>query len=37
MYEIGNEDVYEDFSNNKEMFDFSNIRLSRNTMMIHTN
>ena len=24
MYEIKNEDVYEDFSRNKEMFDFSN-------------
>ena len=24
MYEIKNEDVYEDFSNNKEMFYFSN-------------
>ena len=24
MYEIKNEDVYEDFSTNKEMFDFSN-------------
>ena len=24
MYEIKTEDVYEDFSNNKEMFDFSN-------------
>ena len=24
MYEIKTEDVYEDFSNHKEMFDFSN-------------
>ena len=24
MHEIKTEDVYEDFSNNKEMFDFSN-------------
>ena len=24
MYEIKTEDIYEDFSNNKEMFDFSN-------------
>ena len=24
MYEIKNEDVYEDFSNDKELFDFSN-------------
>ena len=24
MYEIKTEDVYEDFSSNKEMFDFSN-------------
>ena len=24
MYEIKNEDVYEDFRSNKEMFDFSN-------------
>ena len=24
MYEIKTKDVYEDFSNNKEMFDFSN-------------
>ena len=24
MYETKTEDVYEDFSNNKEMFDFSN-------------
>ena len=33
MYEIKNEDVYEDFRSNKEMFDFSN----QNTMMIQTN
>ena len=24
MYEMGSEDVYEDFSSNKEMFNFSN-------------
>ena len=24
MYEIKTEDVYQDFNNNKEMFDFSN-------------
>ena len=24
MYEVKTEDVYEDFSSNKEMFDFSN-------------
>ena len=24
MYEIKTEDIYEDFSNDKEMFDFSN-------------
>ena len=24
MYEVKTEDVYEDFRNNKEMFDFSN-------------
>ena len=29
MYEIKNKDVYEDFSNNKEMFDFSNYSTKR--------
>ena len=29
MYEIKTEDVYEDFSSNKEMFDFSIIRLGQ--------
>ena len=32
MYEIKTEDVYEDFSSNKEMFDFSNHSASQNTM-----
>ena len=32
MYEIKTEDVYEDFSSNKEMFDFSNYSASQNTM-----
>ena len=37
MYEIKTEDVYEDFSNDKEMFDLVIIQLSQNTMMIETN
>ena len=37
MYEIKTENVYEDFSSNKEKFDFSNIQLTRNTMMTQTN
>ena len=37
MYEIKTEDVYEDFSSNKEMFDFTIIRLSQNTILIQTN
>ena len=36
MYEIKTENVYEDFSSNKEKFDFSNIQLTRNTMMTQT-
>ena len=36
MYEIKTEDVYKDFSNDKEMFDFSNysIQLSQNQLLI---
>ena len=34
MYEIKTEDFYENFSNNKEMFDFIIVQLSQNTMMI---
>ena len=37
MYEIKTEDVYEDFSGNKEMFDFSNYSISQNAMMIQIN
>ena len=37
MYEIKTEDVYEDFSGNKEMFDFSNYSTSQNAMMIQIN
>ena len=37
MYKIKTEDVYEDFSSNKEMFDFSNYSTSQNTIMIQTN
>ena len=37
MYEIRTEDVYEDFSGNKEMFDFSNYSTSQNAMMIQIN
>ena len=37
MYEIKTEDVYEDFSKGKEMFDFSFIQLSQNIMMIQIN
>ena len=32
MYEIKTEDVYEYFSSNKEMFDFSNYSTSQSTM-----
>ena len=37
MYEIKTEDVYEDFTGNKEMFDFSNYSTSQNAMMIQIN
>ena len=37
MYEIKTKDVHEDFSNNKEMFDFSNYSTSQNIMIIQTN
>ena len=37
MNEITTEDVYEDFSSNKEVFDFTIIRLSQNTILIQTN
>ena len=37
MYQIKTEDVYEDFSSNKEMFDFSNFGLSQNPMIVQTN
>ena len=36
MYEIKTKDVYEDFSNDKETFDFSNYS-SQNTLMIQAN
>ena len=36
MYEIRTEDVSEDFSSNKEIFDLVIIRPSQNTMMIQT-
>ena len=35
--EIKTEDVYEDFSNNKEMLDFSNYSTKSKYMMIQTN
>ena len=37
MYEIKTEDVYEDFSSDKEMFDFGNYSTSLNTVIIQTN
>ena len=37
MYEIKTEDVYEDFTKGKEMFNFSVIQLSQNIMMIQIN
>ena len=37
MYEIKTEDVYEDFSKGKEMFNFSVIQLSQYIMMIQIN
>ena len=37
MYEIKTEDVYQDFSSDKEIFDFSIFQLKQNTMIIQTN
>ena len=37
MYEIKTEDVYEDFSINKESLISVIIRISQNTMIIQTN
>ena len=37
MYKIKTEDISEDFSNDKEMLEFSNYWLSQNAMMIWTN
>ena len=37
IYEIKTEDAYEDFSNNKEMFDLVIIQVSQNIMIIQTN
>ena len=37
MYEIKTEDVYEDFSSDKEMFISVIIELSKNTMIIQIN
>ena len=37
MYEIKTEDVSEDFSDDTEMFDFSNYSTSQNIMIIQTN
>ena len=37
MYEIETEDVYEGFSNDKEMFDFSNYSTNQNIMVIEKN
>ena len=37
MYEIKTEDVYEDFSSNKEVFDFSNYSTNTNSMIVQTN
>ena len=37
MYEIKTEDVYEDFSSNKEVFDFSNYSTNSNSMIVQTN
>ena len=36
MYEIDAEKVYDNFSKNKEMFDFSNYSFTQNIMMIRT-
>ena len=37
MYEIKTEDVYEDFSSDKEVFDFSNYSTNSNSMIVQTN
>ena len=37
MCVIKTEDIYEDFSKDWQMFDYSFIQLSQNTMMIQTN
>ena len=37
MYKIKTEDISEDFSNDKEMLEFSNYWLSQNATMIWTN
>ena len=37
MCAIKTEDIYEDFSKDWQMFDYSIIQLSQNTMMIQTN
>ena len=37
MYGIKVEDVYKDFSSDKEMIDFIIIQLSQNAMIIQTN
>ena len=37
MCVIKTEDIYEDFSKDWQMFDYSIIQLSQNTMMIQTN
>ena len=37
MYEIKTEDVYEDFSDNKKMFDFRIYSTSQNIMIVQTN
>ena len=37
MYETKTEDVYETFSNDKEMFDFSNYSASQNITIIQRN
>ena len=37
MYKIKAEDVYEDFSKYKEMFDFSNYSRKSDFMMVQTN
>ena len=37
MYKIKTEDVYKDFSNDKEIFDNSNYSINENIMIIQTN